>query len=142
MSKLLLEDSLSNAVVKLFRKVNRIHNNQLAILGLTAEQVHILSIIWDKGNMTIGALQHELSLSSGTMAGAIDRMEKKGLLERQKSDQDKRVTFIKIGKSVTKHGKKKINQILSKTEEDLFKNLSRKEQHQLLELLHKAYNQV
>ena len=94
MTKIKLNNSLSHTIVKLFRKVNRIHNRQLASLQLTAEQAHLLSVLWHNERMTIGQLQMVLALSSGTMAGAIDRMEKKGLIKRIKNKDDKRITFI------------------------------------------------
>ena len=134
-----LENSLSNSIVKLFRRVNRAHNRQFAALSLTAEQVHLLSILWNKGSMTIGALQNHLNLSSGTIAGAIDRMEKKGLLRRVKSSKDKRITYIEIGNSINETTQNEINRILYNTEEELFEKLSTKEKQQLLLLLQKVF---
>ena len=136
MAKVKLESSLSNAVVKLFRKVNRVHNRALSELKLTAEQVHLLSVLWNKGRMTIGELQGLLSLSSGTIAGAIDRMEKKGLIKRVKSKEDKRVTYIEIEKT-EKTERATIEQILAQTEKELFGNLTFKEREQLLFLINK-----
>ena len=70
---------LANAVVRLFRQVNRVHNREFRDLGISAEQAHILSVLSSLGPMTIGALGKLVDLSSATLTGAIDRMEAQDL---------------------------------------------------------------
>jgi DNA-binding MarR family transcriptional regulator len=57
-----LRSSVANAVVRLFRFVNRVHNRQLKPLGVSAEQAHILTVLAVEGPMTMGALQRLLAL--------------------------------------------------------------------------------
>src|SRR5690242_20629563 len=89
-----LSQSLANAVVRVFRLVNRAHNRVLKPLGLTAEQAHVLSILWVEGPMTIGKLQRLLNLSSPTLTGALDRMEAAGMVRRVPSPDDGRAWVI------------------------------------------------
>ncbi len=133
MGKVSPKTSLSNAVVKLFRKVNRAHNRALSKFDLTAEQVHILSILWSNGKLTIGELQKEVSLSSGTIAGAIDRMEKRKLIMRIKNPNDKRVTFIQVAE-LGKKNQLAIEKSLLETEEKLFGKLTNSEREMLIKL--------
>ena len=89
-----LRTSLANAVVRLFRQVNRVHNRKFAEIGISAEQAHILSILNVEGPMTIGRLQKLLSLSSATLTGAIDRLEGQRLVRRTPSSEDGRAFVI------------------------------------------------
>src|SRR3954471_6030596 len=89
-----LRSSLTNAGVRLYRHVNRVHNRAFKDLEISAEQAHILSILSVLGPMTIGALGRIVDLSSGTLTGAIDRMETQGLVRRVPSTDDKRAFMI------------------------------------------------
>ena len=140
MKKVTAKESISNAVVKLFRKVNREHNRRLRDLDLTAEQAHVLTILWRNGEMTIGQLQEALSLSSGTIAGVVDRMAKRKLLERTKSEKDKRVFFIKAA-PLHRRKQAQIEAALMETEELLFNEFKGTDRKSLLELLTRAFEQ-
>src|SRR5882757_2673769 len=89
-----LRASLANAVVRLFRLVNRVHNRKLGAVGISAEQAHVLSVLGVAGPMTIGRLQKWLALSSPTLTGAIDRMEADGLVRRVPSAEDRRAVVV------------------------------------------------
>src|SRR5579883_2770839 len=85
-----LRSSVGYALVRAFRTVNRASNRVLARHGLSAEQAHILFVLWSDGPMKVGALQRILALSSGTLTGALDRMEKAGLVRRAPDPADAR----------------------------------------------------
>ena len=136
MAQLNLDNSISHSIVKLFRKINRAHNRQFSTSDLTAEQVHLLSVLWQKDMMTIGQLQTELSLSSGTIAGALDRMEKKGFIRRTKNKTDKRITFIEA--SFPRDIRTSVEKLLEEVETNLFNHFNKDEKKQFLYLLKKA----
>lgn len=58
--------------------------------GLTAPQILLLQAIRDRGQVTIGELAEEISLSQATVTTIIDRLEKRGLVYRERSTTDKR----------------------------------------------------
>ena len=58
--------------------------------GLTAPQILLLKTIRDKGEVTIGEISNEMSLSQATVTTIIDRLEKKNLVFRERSKEDKR----------------------------------------------------
>jgi DNA-binding MarR family transcriptional regulator len=89
-----LRSSVANAVVRLFRFVNRVHNRQLKPLGISAEQAHILTVLAVEGPMTMGTLQRLLALSSPTLTGAIDRLEAQELVRRVPSPDDRRAVLL------------------------------------------------
>ncbi len=68
-----------------------LHSKHLAkTTGLTAPQILLLQTIREKGDATIGALANEVSLSQATVTSILDRLEKKDLVYRERSKEDKR----------------------------------------------------
>ncbi|QIL91912.1 MarR family transcriptional regulator [Microbulbifer sp. SH-1] len=68
-----------------------LHSRQLVkTAGLTAPQLLLLQAIREHGEVTIGALAKEISLSQATVTTILDRLEKRGLVFRERSAEDKR----------------------------------------------------
>ncbi len=68
-----------------------LHSKHLAkTTGLTAPQVLLLQTIRDRGAVSIGELARGMSLSQATVTTILDRLEKRGLVYRQRSDEDRR----------------------------------------------------
>lgn len=131
-----LRASLANAVVRLFRIVNRTHNRVIKPAGVSAEQAHVLTILDQLGPMTIGQLQQLLALSSPTLTGAIDRLEAQGLVRRRRSDDDQRAFVVEALLPA-----KKRTQILAAIDEGdklCFGMLEPKERKELLRLIDKC----
>lgn len=86
--------SNTDEVLTSLRRVIRatdLHSKYLAkTTGLTAPQILLLQTIRDKGQVTIGELASEISLSQATVTTILDRLEKRELVYRERSDQDKR----------------------------------------------------
>ncbi|MBN1377930.1 MAG: MarR family transcriptional regulator [Gammaproteobacteria bacterium] len=58
--------------------------------GLTSPQLLILHAIKAKGDVTIGALAKDISISQATATVILDLLEKRGLISRERSIIDKR----------------------------------------------------
>lgn len=68
-----------------------LHSKHLAkTTGLTAPQILLLQTIRDKEQVTIGELANDMSLSQATVTTIIDRLEKRELVFRERSTEDKR----------------------------------------------------
>lgn len=68
-----------------------LHSKRLAkTTGLTAPQILLLQAIRDKGQLNIGELASEVSLSQATVTTILDRLERRGLVYRERSQHDKR----------------------------------------------------
>jgi DNA-binding MarR family transcriptional regulator len=129
-----LRSSVGYALVRAFRKVNRVGNRALARHGLSAEQAHILFVLWSEGPMKIGELQHMLALSSGTLTGAIDRMEKAELVRRAPDPTDARSWRVEPA-SFDARRRRAIEATLASIEEEGFAPLSKRERQELRRLL-------
>jgi DNA-binding MarR family transcriptional regulator len=129
-----LQRSIGYALVRAFRVVNRASSRALLPLGLSAEQAHILIILWFEGPMKVGELQRVLALGSGTLTGALDRLEKAGLTRRVPDEKDKRAFRVEASqKSLAK--KEKVRRTLEAMEEELFGPLGTAGQKNLLAML-------
>lgn len=68
-----------------------LHSKYLAkTTGLTAPQILLLQTLRDRGQVTIGELAQEMSLSQATVTSILDRLEKRELVYRQRSQEDRR----------------------------------------------------
>src|SRR3569623_1851452 len=128
--------SLSHAIVRLFRLVNRATNRAVADFELSGEQAHVLIALWEMGPVTIGALQRELSLSSATLTGAIDRMEKAELVRRVPAPDDRRASLIEA--RVPAKRRDKVLEAVARSDEACFAALTAVERKELLRLLGKC----
>ncbi|AFJ01524.1 Putative regulatory protein associated with the ectoine operon [Methylophaga frappieri] len=72
-----------------------LHSKYLAkTTGLTAPQILLLQTLRDKGQLTIGELAHDMSLSQATVTSILDRLEKRILVVRKRSQTDKRKVHV------------------------------------------------
>lgn len=79
-----------------------LHSKYLAkTTGLTAPQILLLQTLRDKGQVTIGELAQEMSLSQATVTTILDRLEKRGLVYRQRSQSDKRKVHAYLKEAAT-----------------------------------------
>lgn len=69
--------------------------------GITYPQYLVLMMLWEKDNLIISDITERLRLETNTITPLLQRMEKQGLIVRQKSMADNRQRII----SLTRRGK-------------------------------------
>ncbi|HXU71297.1 MAG TPA: MarR family transcriptional regulator [Polyangia bacterium] len=128
---------MPNQLGKLFRVMARIYNRALVPFEISSVQAHILATLWIEGAMTMGELQARMMLGSSTLTGAVDRMERAGLLRRLPVENDRRAYRLQ---PVTWPQRKAdaLLETLDKTEGDVFRGLTAAEHRTLSTLLQKA----
>ncbi|MDH3994561.1 MAG: MarR family transcriptional regulator [Gammaproteobacteria bacterium] len=92
-------DRLAQVLTSLRRVIRAtdLHSKHLAkISGLTAPQILLLQAIRKFEGAAIGQLANEVSLSQATVTSILDRLEKKGYLERERSTVDKRKVHVQL----------------------------------------------
>ena len=62
--------------------------------GLTGPQLILIQVIANKGEIVIGTLAKEVSLSQATVTNIVERLEHKGILSRKKTELDKRRVVV------------------------------------------------
>ena len=93
-----LNDSVK--VAKLFQEVMHLFRQNMSKvfedIGMTAPQIMVIRILGKERKLKITELSSKLSLPNSTVSGIIDRLEKQGLVERKRSEKDKRVVYVSI----------------------------------------------
>ncbi len=87
-------DRIEEVLIALRRVIRAtdLHSRHLAkTTGLTAPQILLLQAIRNgEGGSTIGDIATEVSLSQATVTNILDRLERRGLVFRERSQQDRR----------------------------------------------------
>jgi DNA-binding MarR family transcriptional regulator len=97
--------SIGEVLIALRRVIRAtdLHSKQLAkTTGLTAPQMLLMQTIRNKGKVTIRELAYAMSLSQATVTTILDRLEKRGLVFRKRSSEDRR----KVHANLTEEAKK------------------------------------
>lgn len=82
------------AIRRIIRAID-IYSHKLAIQsGVTVPQLSCLLRVVESGPLPLKKLADEVDLSASTVVGIVDRLEKKGLVRRERSTQDRRQVLI------------------------------------------------
>jgi len=100
------EAGVSREVLVALRRIMRaidLHSRHLMQkYGVSGPQLVILQELSHFGEVPIGTLAGAVSLSQATVTGIMDRLEKRGLVERRRDEDDKRRVLV----AVTSDGKR------------------------------------
>ncbi len=83
-------DEVLIALRRVIRATDLYSKHLAKTTGLTAPQILLLQSLRDKGQVTIGELAQEVSLSQATVTTILDRLEKRGFIYRERSKEDRR----------------------------------------------------
>lgn len=64
--------------------------------GLNRTEFAVLELLYHKGRQPIQKIGQKILLGSGSMTYVVDKLEKRGLLERVFCEEDKRITYMSI----------------------------------------------
>jgi DNA-binding MarR family transcriptional regulator len=108
----------------------------MAELGLTTAQFGILKVVQDGSEDTAAELCRRYNMDPGAMARMLDKLDEKGLIQRERSSEDRRVVRIALtdsGRALCEQGidaaVKTLNHSVrnfSKEELDTFKDALRR----------------
>lgn len=89
-----LDSMLCFAVYAAGHAFTRFYKPRLDALGITYPQYLVFMVLWEADGITVKALGDRLFLDSGTITPLIKRLEARGLLRRQRDDEDERQVRI------------------------------------------------
>lgn len=89
-----LNSMLCFAVYAAGHAFTRFYKPRLDALGLTYPQYLVFLVLWEQDGLTVKALGEKLFLDSGTITPLVKRLEARGLLRRQRDDEDERQVRI------------------------------------------------
>lgn len=91
-------------------------DKRLAPLDLTTAQWGPLMRLQKSGDMPMAELARCLNIDAGAMTRTLDRLEKKGLVRRERSTEDRRVVYVVLtdeGREALKHVPGELCQVLN-----------------------------
>ena len=91
-----LENQLCFPLYACAKEVVRRYRKPLEEMGLTYTQYIVMMVFWEYGSMTEGELGQKVHLDSGTLAPLLKRLEKQGLVTRERLDTNERKLFISL----------------------------------------------
>jgi len=82
---------------------------------ITSPQLICLLTLRDDGPLTTSALAKLIHLSNSTVVGILDRLEKRGLISRERGREDRRLVLV----SITREGEDLVNKAPSPLQDQL-----------------------
>jgi DNA-binding MarR family transcriptional regulator len=89
-----LDSMLCFAVYAAEHAFTRFYKPRLDALGLTYPQYLVFLVLWESDGLTVKALGDKLFLDSGTITPLVKRLEGRGLVRRQRDEEDERQVRI------------------------------------------------
>ena len=124
-------------MMKAYQSVQRHAERSIQNTGLCFSDFIALEILLHKCPIPISTIGEKLLLTSGSLTATMDRLEKKGFVERQFDPSDRRVRIINL----TPSGKNLIEMLFAQHCQDMenaLQDLSVTERQQLMQLLKKT----
>lgn len=91
---LALDHFLCFAIYSANHAFNRVYKPLLDPLGLTYPQYLVMVLLWEKDDVTVGAIGERLFLESSTLTPLLKRLEGLGLVTRTRDRKDERQVRI------------------------------------------------
>ena len=91
-----LENQLCFPLYACAKEIVRQYRTPLEPLGLTYTQYLVMMVLWENSRITEKELGERLHLDSGTLAPLLKRLEKQGLVKRERPDQNERLLQITL----------------------------------------------
>lgn len=78
------------------KAVEEVDLASVASTGLGLSDFAVLEVLLNKGAMRVNDVGKKVLLTSGSISVAVDRLEKRGLVERRKCEKDRRVCYVDL----------------------------------------------
>ena len=91
-----LAQKLYVVLSKAYRTASDADKRQIKGYGLNPTEFAVLELLFHKGRQPIQQLASKILLTSGSMTYVVSQLEKKGLIRRVVSEEDKRVFYAEL----------------------------------------------
>ncbi|MFI3212683.1 MAG: MarR family transcriptional regulator [Eubacteriales bacterium] len=91
--------TLNELLVKLFRSINTIEERAMQtgeFKKITTNDMHVIEAIGTAGAKNMTTVAKSLNITTGTLTIAVNSLVKKGLVDRIRSDEDRRVVLVSL----------------------------------------------
>ncbi|BCU67005.1 MarR family transcriptional regulator [Sulfolobales archaeon HS-7] len=125
---------LWEAIVKLVRAVNRDFDKGLQKIGISFMEFKVLDIIKKEGSLPMVKVVSEMLITKPGLTSVVDKLERKGLVKRERSLQDRRIIMLRL----TEEGEitwRTSVEIYKTMVSEILQKISPKEMNTLLEII-------
>lgn len=78
------------------RLITQAYTPMLSKMGITYPQYLVLMVLWEQDHQPVNDIAHKLLLETNTVTPLLQRMEKLGLVTRQRGKEDKRQQIVSL----------------------------------------------
>lgn len=96
-------EEVEGAVYALYRLLRRPFDPEIAESGLTVPQMSTLEELTREDGLSLKELSARMALSHSTVSGIIDRLERRGSVERRRDPEDRRYRRIFLSEEVREY---------------------------------------
>ena len=89
-------DSIVETIIYLYTESRRLTKGMASQFGLTGPQLTVIKLLETFDNLSLSSLSERIRAQNSTVTGIIDRMEREGLVRRERSTTDRRVVHIRL----------------------------------------------
>lgn len=89
-------DQVLETILYLYTESRRITKELARRADLTGPQLTVVKMLEQIGDLSLSELSERIRAQNSTVTGIIDRMEREGLVSRERSKEDRRVVYIKL----------------------------------------------
>lgn len=104
-------EDLSFKLLAVLGKMSKVLRDKLVAnikeFGLSPTEFAVLEVLYNKGDLPLQKIGEKILITSGTITYVIDKLEKKKLLKRSASTEDRRIIYAKL----TDEGKRLLDEI-------------------------------
>lgn len=126
-----IEDQIVSSLRRIIRAIDLQSRRIVDECGLTGPQLVVLRETARLGGASVSALTRGVNLSQPTVSGILDRLEKRGLVRRDRSEQDRRALLV----SVTADGEGMLDDAPSLLQDRFRSELARLEEWERTQML-------
>ena len=84
-----------------FQSISKRVEEDIKSHGLNTTEFAVLELIYNKGNQPIQKIGDKVLIASSSITYVVDKLEKKGYLQRQPCPKDRRITYAAITEAGT-----------------------------------------
>ena len=89
-------DAIVETIIYLYTESRRLTKGMAREVGLTGPQLTVIKLLESFGDISLSSLSERIRAQNSTVTGIIDRMEREGLVRRERSTTDRRVIYIRL----------------------------------------------
>jgi DNA-binding MarR family transcriptional regulator len=89
-------DQILEAILYLYTEGRRLTKESARQRNLTSPQLTVIKVLETFGDVSLSELSERIRAQNSTVTGIIDRMEREGLVKRERSKEDRRVVHIRL----------------------------------------------